>query len=291
MATDLGVDLIAGTEQLEETRAVAPPVPEDAAECLRIESGRPRLGLDMDGSTIPQEAGLNDRAVSFTKGCYVGQETVARLHYRGKPNRGLRGLRLTEPARPWRRHPRSASAQVGTDRLGLRLPHLRADRPGAGAARGGRWRRGVRGRLARHGHRAALRASVSQRRRPSGRGGLSEDSPLLGGTLTVGAGAEEPRAPEPEWDPRDDELGLPQPEPAAPPDPRDLRELIPARDPGRSLDDWGRSERVFDLIEPLLDFYYRYWFRVEAEGVDNVPAEGGALLVSNHSGALPPTRR
>ena len=129
---------------------------------------------------------------------------------------------------------------------------------------------------------------MSQRRRPSGRGGLSEDSPLLGGTLTVGAGAEEPRAPEPEWDPRDDELGLPQPEPAAPPDPRDLRELIPARDPGRSLDDWGRSERVFDLIEPLLDFYYRYWFRVEAEGVDNVPAEGGALLVSNHSGALPP---
>ena len=43
---------------------------------------------------IPQEAGLNERAVSFTKGCYVGQETVARLHYRGKPNRHLRGLRL-----------------------------------------------------------------------------------------------------------------------------------------------------------------------------------------------------
>jgi 1-acyl-sn-glycerol-3-phosphate acyltransferase len=41
-------------------------------------------------------------------------------------------------------------------------------------------------------------------------------------------------------------------------------------------------------MEPLLDFYYRYWFRVEQEGVDNVPAEGGALLVSNHSGALPP---
>ncbi len=129
---------------------------------------------------------------------------------------------------------------------------------------------------------------MSERRRPSGRGGLSEDSPLLGGTLTVGAGAEEPRAPEPEWDPRDDELGLPRAEPVAPPDPRDLRELIPARETGRALDDWGRSERVFDLIEPLLDFYYRYWFRVEAEGVTNVPAEGGALLVSNHSGALPP---
>jgi folate-binding Fe-S cluster repair protein YgfZ len=47
---------------------------------------------------MPQEAGINERAVSFTKGCYVGQETVARLHYRGKPNRHLRGLRLSEPA-------------------------------------------------------------------------------------------------------------------------------------------------------------------------------------------------
>ena len=48
-------------------------------------------------ATIPQEAGLNERAVSFTKGCYVGQETVARLYYKGKPNRHLRGLRLSQP--------------------------------------------------------------------------------------------------------------------------------------------------------------------------------------------------
>jgi folate-binding protein YgfZ len=67
------------------------------AERVRIEAGIPRYGLDMDGDTIPQEAGLNDRAVSFTKGCYVGQETVARLHYKGKPNRHLRGLKLSEP--------------------------------------------------------------------------------------------------------------------------------------------------------------------------------------------------
>jgi folate-binding Fe-S cluster repair protein YgfZ len=46
---------------------------------------------------IPQEAGLNGRAVSFSKGCYVGQETVARLYYRGKPNRHLRGLRCSGP--------------------------------------------------------------------------------------------------------------------------------------------------------------------------------------------------
>ena len=72
-------------------------MPEAAAEVLRVESGRPRYGVDLDEATIPQEAGLNERAVSFTKGCYVGQETVARLHYRGKPNRHLRGLRLSAP--------------------------------------------------------------------------------------------------------------------------------------------------------------------------------------------------
>lgn len=71
---------------------------EDVAECVRIEAGIPRFGLDMDGETIPQEAGINERAVSFTKGCYVGQETVARLFYKGKPNRHLRGLRLGAPA-------------------------------------------------------------------------------------------------------------------------------------------------------------------------------------------------
>ncbi len=71
---------------------------EQAAECLRVEHGRPRYGIDLDDTVIPQEAGLNERAVSFTKGCYVGQETVARLYYKGKPNRHLRGLRLSEPA-------------------------------------------------------------------------------------------------------------------------------------------------------------------------------------------------
>jgi tRNA-modifying protein YgfZ len=94
VATDLGVDVI-GERGLELD---VEPVSEEVAECRRIEVGRPRLGLDMGSETIPQEAGINQRAVSFTKGCYVGQETVARLHYKGKPNRHLRGLRLTEPA-------------------------------------------------------------------------------------------------------------------------------------------------------------------------------------------------
>ncbi len=101
--TDVGVDLLceaADTERLSvavrERGAV--PVSEEAAECLRIERGRPRYGIDLDDGVIPQEAGLNERAVSFTKGCYVGQETVARLFYKGKPNRHLRGLRLSAPA-------------------------------------------------------------------------------------------------------------------------------------------------------------------------------------------------
>ena len=130
----------------------------------------------------------------------------------------------------------------------------------------------------------------TQRKRPTSRRGLSEDSPLLGGPLTSGAGAEEPRARVVEYDPREDPYELPSLEPKGEPelDPRLLRELIPAPDPAREVDDWGRSERVFDLMEPLLDFYYRYWFRVEQEGIENVPSQGGALLVSNHSGALPP---
>jgi folate-binding protein YgfZ len=63
-----------------------------------VERGRPRYGIDLDDSTMPAEAGLEERAVSFTKGCYVGQETVARLHWKGRPNRHLRGLKLTAPA-------------------------------------------------------------------------------------------------------------------------------------------------------------------------------------------------
>jgi tRNA-modifying protein YgfZ len=103
--TDVGIDLVCDSADLEALRAAllkagALPVAESAVECVRIERGRPRYGLDLDEGVIPQEAGLNERAVSFTKGCYVGQETVARLHYRGRPNRHLRGLRLAAPAAP-----------------------------------------------------------------------------------------------------------------------------------------------------------------------------------------------
>jgi folate-binding protein YgfZ len=90
VATDNGVDVFGERPNLPETTP-------ETAEILRIESGRPRLGFELGDDVIPQEAGINDRAISFTKGCYVGQETVARLYYKGKPNRHLRGLRLSEP--------------------------------------------------------------------------------------------------------------------------------------------------------------------------------------------------
>jgi folate-binding protein YgfZ len=99
VATDVGVDVICDADEVEAVKASlgVPEVSEAAAEIVRVEHGRPRYGIDLNDSVIPQEAGLNERAVSFTKGCYVGQETVARLFYRGKPNRHLRGLRLSEP--------------------------------------------------------------------------------------------------------------------------------------------------------------------------------------------------
>ena len=102
VATDLGVDVFTQTADTDAVREAldAPVVPEEVAEIVRVESGRPRYGVDLDDGVIPQEAGLNERAVSFTKGCYVGQETVARLFYRGKPNRHLRGIELSSDASP-----------------------------------------------------------------------------------------------------------------------------------------------------------------------------------------------
>ena len=107
---------------------------------------------------------------------------------------------------------------------------------------------------------------------------LGRDSPLVGGEGDRG------------FDPRTDALDLPDRpgEPEEHTDPRLLSSLIPAPDKDREIDDWGRSETTFRLADPVLNFYYRYWFRVELEDVTNVPSDGGALLVANHSGALPP---
>ena len=128
--TDLGVDLLFAAEAHETVlnaalAAGAAPVSQEAAECLRIESGRPRYGVDLDDSVIPQEAGLNERAVSFTKGCYVGQETVARLFYKGKPNRELRGLRSDQQI-PVGTTLHSSDREVGTVTSSTVSPRLGA---------------------------------------------------------------------------------------------------------------------------------------------------------------------
>jgi folate-binding protein YgfZ len=68
----------------------------EAAEVLRVEAGLPREGSELTGEQFPQEVRLDD-AISYDKGCYLGQETVARIHYRGNVNRLLVGLRFREP--------------------------------------------------------------------------------------------------------------------------------------------------------------------------------------------------
>jgi 1-acyl-sn-glycerol-3-phosphate acyltransferase len=69
----------------------------------------------------------------------------------------------------------------------------------------------------------------------------------------------------------------------------DMRTYLPGVEPERQLNDWGRSERVEGFLDrTVVDFFYNQWFRCEVEGIENVPATGGGLLVSNHSGALPP---
>lgn len=100
-----GIDLIAtGTDGPRLRQALlaagAKEVDPEAVEILRIEAGRPRFGAEMGTETMPAEAGIVDAAVSFTKGCYIGQEPVARLHYKGRPNRHLRGLQLSSAAEP-----------------------------------------------------------------------------------------------------------------------------------------------------------------------------------------------
>ncbi len=77
--------------------------------------------------------------------------------------------------------------------------------------------------------------------------------------------------------------------PALPAPDDELRAQLPAIEAERQVTDWGRSERVEGAMDRLVyDWLYHYWFRCEVEGIENVPTTGGALLVSNHAGALPP---
>lgn len=98
-----GFDVIGPREGIATLRASleqggAHELTPDAAEIARIELGLPRFGIEMDAETIPQEANLDTLgAISFTKGCYTGQEVVARIHFRGHVNRHLRWLTSKDP--------------------------------------------------------------------------------------------------------------------------------------------------------------------------------------------------
>ena len=241
--THLGVDVFCDDPAAVRESLDVEEVSEEAAECARIESGRPRLGYDMDGDTIPQEADLNDRAVSFTKGCYVGQETVARLYYKGKPNRHLRGLRLGGPRRAARRFSSGSAWWAGSARYANRRGWDRS-----------RWRWcDVRPRRATRyswrGHRppwSRCPSTLADRRAaPPEPPGPARQQRAAGRTAERGgrgrgaapAGRELRRA---KRRPRPASRARTAPAHA----PRELRELIPPPDTGRQVDDWGRSERA-----------------------------------------------
>jgi folate-binding protein YgfZ len=78
-------------------RSGATTIAEDELEAIRIAHGVARWGRDMDEKTFPQEAGIDERAVHYTKGCYLGQEAMAKIHFRGKVNRRLARLRAGAP--------------------------------------------------------------------------------------------------------------------------------------------------------------------------------------------------
>jgi len=132
---DLGVEgfeLIVPAEQFgglwaRAIEAGATPAGLEAWEIARVEAGRPEWGLDIDDSTIPQEANFDElHAISYTKGCYVGQETIARIHFRGHVNKHLRGIHgagLDAPPAGATLHD-EAGLQVGDVRTAVRSPRL-----------------------------------------------------------------------------------------------------------------------------------------------------------------------
>jgi folate-binding protein YgfZ len=102
-----GYDVVAPRDRLEAVwhalvEAGARPAGHGTLEVLRIEAGRPRWGAELDGTVIPLEAGLGDRAISQSKGCYTGQEVIIRILHRGHVNWHLRGLLLGEAPAPAR---------------------------------------------------------------------------------------------------------------------------------------------------------------------------------------------
>jgi folate-binding protein YgfZ len=133
-----GVDVFLPAEQaasfalaaLDQARGAGlAPVGFEAMEIARVEAGLPRYGQDMGEDTLPLEANLEARAVSYSKGCYVGQEVIARVHYRGHTNRTLTGILFSEGSPPAQGTP--LFKEVGEPRpLGVITSAVRSPRAG-----------------------------------------------------------------------------------------------------------------------------------------------------------------
>lgn len=107
------LDLVVADAAAAIARLGLPEASAEAGEMARVAAGRPAVGLDTGPTTLVQEVGLEGDAVSFEKGCYLGQETVARVQFRGRVNRVLRGLRLPDPAPSPGGAVRSGGREVG----------------------------------------------------------------------------------------------------------------------------------------------------------------------------------
>jgi tRNA-modifying protein YgfZ len=125
---DYGIDAV---EVLDE-RPAGEPVAADELERLRIRARTPVWGKEIDDRVLPAEAGLVDRAVSLGKGCFPGQEPIARLHYRGHANRGLRVLEVEDAPPPETEvvHGEKAVGRVTSSVPGLALAYVRVEVPG-----------------------------------------------------------------------------------------------------------------------------------------------------------------
>ena len=140
-AGPLGALLLAGPDEARAAwdaalAAGAVAIGAETREALRIEQGLPRYGVDFDDGSLPAEAGVVERAISFTKGCYVGQEPIVRLAHRGHANRELHRMRLSRRRRCPRRCS-TASARSVASRVAPACPRAARRRSATSAGRSG----------------------------------------------------------------------------------------------------------------------------------------------------------
>jgi tRNA-modifying protein YgfZ len=124
---DFGIPAV----ELLDAEAPTDLAADEELERLRILARRPRWGREIDDRVLPAEAGLTETHVSFTKGCYPGQEPIARLHHRGKANRGLRVLEVEGAPEPETEvlHGEKAVGRITSSVPGLALAYVRVEVP------------------------------------------------------------------------------------------------------------------------------------------------------------------